>query len=87
MPAAEFDGDRVRLHEGVSEQRVEALARHLAEVGAVSSPIALGYRADPRAGRVAAPGLCGAADGGVRPRRTALCTPCGGSTTQGSERN
>ncbi len=47
LPAAEFDGDRVRLHEGVSERRVEALARHLAEVGAVSSPIALGYRADP----------------------------------------
>ncbi len=45
LPAAAFDGDRVRLHEAVSEQRVEALARHLAEVGAVSSPIALGYRA------------------------------------------
>lgn len=47
LPVTAFDGSRVRGHEQVSARRVELLADYIAEVGAVSTPIALGHRSRP----------------------------------------
>ena len=40
-----FDDGRIRIHEGVREERAELLTRHLMGVGATSSPVALTVRA------------------------------------------
>lgn len=43
-----FSDGRIRPHERVRPQRTELLADHLHQVGINSSPVALGYRDDPR---------------------------------------
>ena len=40
-----FDEGRIRVHEGVREDRTELLTSHLMGVGATSSPVALTVRA------------------------------------------
>lgn len=40
-----FDEGRIRIHEGVREERTELLTAHLMGVGATSSPVALAVRA------------------------------------------
>lgn len=47
IDTADYKSGHVKRHEQVSSERVAHLAKHLELLGVHSSPIALGYRADP----------------------------------------
>lgn len=52
LPALAFRDGRVRPHESVRADRVDALADHLSTVGAASSPVSVIHPPDPRVSRL-----------------------------------
>lgn len=54
LPVAGVEDGRILVHEKTRPDRVESLADHLLEIGVMSSPVALTYRADPALDRLVA---------------------------------